>query len=70
MFDESAMSPALLPVSIKQGPVELDHAKAQPPVSEPPAGVDVEIVLADCTLRIGKAADMAMIGAILTLLRQ
>jgi transposase len=70
MFDESAVTAALLPVSIKKEPVERDQVKVRPPVSGPLAGVDVEIAFADCTLRIGRTVDMTMLGAILALLRQ
>ncbi len=70
LFDESATPPALLPVTIKRESAERAQAEAQQSVSDLSADADVEIAFTDCTLRIRRAADMTMIGAILTLLRQ
>jgi transposase len=68
LFDEIAAPVALLPVSITQERAE--RTQAEPSASASALDASIEIAFNDCTMRIGSAADMKMLRAVLTLLRQ
>jgi transposase len=67
-FDQTGASTSLLPVSIAQAPAELPQAAPTSAASSPTSGI--EIAFDDCTVRIGSAADMKTLCAVLALLRQ
>lgn len=69
LFDE--MEPAaLLPVTIAQEPAKRTQAEPLPPASSIAPDAGIEIAFNDCTVRIGSAADMRMLRAVLALLRR
>ena len=72
LFDQPGKVAPLLPVSIIPSPGLPPAAASQPaapaPTSDSSAGI--EIVFHDCTVRIGSAADMKMLRAVLALVRQ
>ena len=70
MFDEVAESTALLPVTIAQEPAKQVQAESLSPAfcHAPEAGI--EVAFNDCTVRIGSAADIKILRAVLALLRQ
>lgn len=70
LFDEVAEPTALLPVTIAQEPAKRAQAESLPPASGRPSDAGIEIAFNDCTVRIGNAADMKMLRAVLALLRQ
>lgn len=70
LFDDIAAPRPLLPVSITQEPAERTQAESLPLDSSHAPYTGVEIAFNDCTVRIGSAADMKVLRAVLALLRQ
>jgi transposase len=70
LFDDTAAPRPLLPVSITQEPAERTQAESLPLASSPAPCTGVEIAFNDCTVRLGSAADMKVLRAVLALLRQ
>jgi transposase len=70
LFDEVVGPTALLPVTIAQEPTKRAQAESLPPASRPAPDAGLKVAFSDCTLRIGSAADMKMLRAVLALLRQ
>jgi transposase len=70
LFDGVAEPTALLPVTIAQEPAKRPQAESLPPGSSPAPDAGIEIAFSDCTVRIGSAADIKMLRAVLALLHQ
>lgn len=70
LFDDTAPPTTLLPVSITQEPAQQAQAEPLPPACSPAPDAGIQIAFNDCTVRIGSAADMKVLRAVLTLLRQ
>jgi transposase len=70
LFDEAVAPTTLLPVSIMQEPAGQGQAEPLPPASGPGPDTGIEIAFNDCMVRLGSAADMKMLRAVLALLRR
>ena len=70
LFDEVAKPTALLPVTIAQEPAKRAQAESLSPVSGHAPDAGIEVAFNDCTVRIGSAADIKILRAVLALLRQ
>lgn len=70
LFDEVAAPTALLPVTIAQEPAKRAQQESLSPASGHAPDAGIEVAFNDCTVRIGSAADIKMLRAVLALLRQ
>ena len=65
-----AADAALLPVAVVEAPVETASSEPSPLPVTPAAQHGIEIAFDDCTVRVGEQADLAMLRAVVTLLRR
>lgn len=70
LFDAPAVSATLLPVSLIAAPVTSHNCPPPATLAETAPHAGIEIAFEDCTLRIGSAADMKLVRAVLPLLRR
>jgi transposase len=61
---------ALLPVAVVEATVERESPKSSPLPVTPAVQHGIEIAFDDCTVRVGEQADLAMLRAVVTLLRR
>lgn len=65
-----AADTALLPVAVVDAPGQTASSESSPMPVAPAVQHGIEIAFADCTVRVGEQADMAMLRAVVGLLRR
>jgi transposase len=60
----------LLPVTVVAAPTDTALVEPSPSTVAPPVQHGIEIAFADCTVRVGEHADLAMLRAVVALLRR
>ena len=65
-----AADAVLLPVAVVEAPAETAACESSPLPVAPSVQHGIEIAFADCTVRVGEHADLAMLRAVVALLRR